>query len=111
MSDSDDDVPKLSSESLAALKEFYEEKKEREEQMSMLVEKTNRSDEQRDINITFEEDWVSKFLLQFLRKLYVLTLLSFFQQLSQFWYDTETIEKFVKGMYFFYFSNFYKYSN
>lgn len=77
MSDSDDDIPQLSSTSLAALQEFYAEKKEREEKISRLIETANDPEKQCDIkdSITFEEDW----------------------QLSQFWYDDDTIDKFVQG--------------
>ncbi|EFN78067.1 N(6)-adenine-specific DNA methyltransferase 2 [Harpegnathos saltator] len=69
MSDSDDDRPRLSLDTLAALAEFLEEK---EEQGGFL---TPISEENQITSFIFDEDW----------------------QLSQFWYDDRTIEAFVKG--------------
>ncbi|XP_013170861.1 PREDICTED: protein-lysine N-methyltransferase n6amt2 [Papilio xuthus] len=62
--DDDDDVPRLSAETFAALQEFYAEQKKREEILSKL-EADNKLGEK----IIFEENW----------------------QLSQFWYDEETV--------------------
>ncbi|KAJ6662275.1 hypothetical protein lerEdw1_012438 [Lerista edwardsae] len=61
MSDSDDDVPQLSSETLAALQEFYTEQRERED--TKTTERFNNN-----FLGLIEENW----------------------QLSQFWYDKET---------------------
>ncbi|XP_046492679.1 EEF1A lysine methyltransferase 1 [Neodiprion pinetum] len=70
MSDSDDEMPQLSSASLAALQEFYKEK-EAQENMLKSIHGENES-----THITFDENW----------------------QLSQFWYDDETVNSFVKGV-------------
>ncbi|XP_012232053.1 EEF1A lysine methyltransferase 1 isoform X2 [Linepithema humile] len=67
--DSDDDQPRLSSSTLAALQEFLREKEERKNLLKRIAE------EDRIPNALFEEDW----------------------QLSQFWYDDKTIEAFTKG--------------
>ncbi|XP_071577474.1 EEF1A lysine methyltransferase 1 [Temnothorax nylanderi] len=70
MSDSDDDQPQLSSSTLAALQEFLKEKEERENLLKRI------SEEDRILPDTpFDEDW----------------------QLSQFWYNDDTIETFVRG--------------
>lgn len=67
MSDSDDDQPQLSSDTLAALEEFL---KEKEQNLLKCI-----SDNYQVAHGLFDEDW----------------------QLSQFWYDDKTIEAFVKG--------------
>ncbi|XP_067010570.2 EEF1A lysine methyltransferase 1 [Anabrus simplex] len=63
MSDSDDDIPQLSAETLAALKEFYDQKFEKEEMLKAALENSESIDD-----LEFDEDW----------------------QLSQFWYDDNT---------------------
>ncbi|KPJ17016.1 N(6)-adenine-specific DNA methyltransferase 2 [Papilio machaon] len=65
----DDDVPRLSAETFAALQEFYAEQTKREEILSKL-EADNKLGEK----IIFEENW----------------------QLSQFWYDEETVQALVR---------------
>ncbi|KAL6268826.1 hypothetical protein P5V15_001950 [Pogonomyrmex californicus] len=70
MSDSDDDPPRLSSSTLAALEEFLKEKEERENLLKSRISKEDQIP-----STPFDEDW----------------------QLSQFWYNDETIEAFVKG--------------
>ncbi|XP_013135479.1 PREDICTED: protein-lysine N-methyltransferase n6amt2 [Papilio polytes] len=67
--DEDDDVPRLSAETFAALQEFYAEQTKREEILSKL-EADNKLGEK----IIFEENW----------------------QLSQFWYDEATVRTLVK---------------
>ncbi|XP_075983241.1 EEF1A lysine methyltransferase 1 [Anticarsia gemmatalis] len=69
-SDSDDDVPTLSAETLAALKEVYMEDQARQALLAKMV------DDKEALNkaILEEEDW----------------------QLSQFWYDDATIQSLVK---------------
>ncbi|XP_011173472.1 EEF1A lysine methyltransferase 1 [Solenopsis invicta] len=69
MSDSDDDQPQLSSSTLAALQEFLKEKEERENLLKRISEEDQVPD------TPFDEDW----------------------QLSQFWYNDDTIEAFVQG--------------
>ncbi|XP_012542260.1 EEF1A lysine methyltransferase 1 [Monomorium pharaonis] len=69
MSDNDDDRPQLSSSTLAALEEFLKEKKERENLLKRISEENQVPD------TPFDEDW----------------------QLSQFWYNDDTIEAFVRG--------------
>ncbi|XP_076392913.1 EEF1A lysine methyltransferase 1 isoform X2 [Megachile rotundata] len=64
---SDDDL-QLCPTTLAALNEFLQEKEERENQLKQNLESQT-------LNITFDENW----------------------QLSQFWYDDETINTLVKG--------------
>jgi len=51
--DSDDDQPRLSLSTLAALEEFLKEKEERENLLKRI------SEEDRIPNTLFEEDWVS----------------------------------------------------
>lgn len=68
MSESDDDDLQLCPTTLAALNEFLKEKEERENQLK-------RISENQSLDISFDEDW----------------------QLSQFWYDEETTDTFVKG--------------
>lgn len=51
--DSDDDQPRLSQSTLAALQEFLTEKEERENLLKRI------SEEDRIPNTLFEEDWVS----------------------------------------------------
>lgn len=55
MSDSDDDQPRLSSSTLAALQEFLKEKEERENLLKRLGSKENQI-----LDIPFDEDWVSE---------------------------------------------------
>ncbi|OXU30096.1 hypothetical protein TSAR_004185 [Trichomalopsis sarcophagae] len=69
MSDSDDDVPQLNPDTLAALNAFYQEREEREKQFKAALEQNENQD------ATFDEDW----------------------QLSQFWYDEETISTLTQG--------------
>lgn len=69
MSDSDDDQPRLSWTTLAALEEFLKERSERENLSKCVSEKSRLP------SAPFDEDW----------------------QLSQFWYDDETTETFVRG--------------
>ncbi|XP_015589435.1 EEF1A lysine methyltransferase 1 [Cephus cinctus] len=69
MEENDEDMPQLSSSTLTALQEFYKEREERENQLKNIVEHNQTLD------VTFDEDW----------------------QLSQFWYDDETVETFIKG--------------
>ncbi|GBP32383.1 EEF1A lysine methyltransferase 1 [Eumeta japonica] len=64
-----DDIPQLSAETFAALQEFYAEQRKREEIFSKL-----ESDNKLNENILFDENW----------------------QLSQFWYDEQTIQSLVK---------------
>ena len=68
MSDNSDDDLQLCPTTLAALNEFLNEKEEREKQLKHNLESQT-------LNITFDENW----------------------QLSQFWYDEETINTLVKG--------------
>ncbi|XP_029038985.2 EEF1A lysine methyltransferase 1 [Osmia bicornis bicornis] len=68
MSDNSDDDLQLCPTTLAALNEFLKEKEEREKQLKHNLESQT-------LNITFDENW----------------------QLSQFWYDEETINTLVKG--------------
>ncbi|CAH2044792.1 unnamed protein product, partial [Iphiclides podalirius] len=65
----DEDVPTLSAETFAALQEFYAEQQRRQEILNKL-EAENKLNQ----NIIFEENW----------------------QLSQFWYDEETVQKMVR---------------
>jgi len=69
MSDSDDDVPQLSSETFAALQEFYNEQSEKEARLKSALTETNGD------TIPIDEDW----------------------QLSQFWYDERTVDTLVKA--------------
>ncbi|XP_011500102.1 PREDICTED: N(6)-adenine-specific DNA methyltransferase 2 [Ceratosolen solmsi marchali] len=71
MSESDDDIPRLNSATLAALNEFYQEKEERENKLKHAIEQS----ENKNCDIIFEEDW----------------------QLSQFWYDEKTILSLTRG--------------
>ncbi|KAH0568209.1 EEF1A lysine methyltransferase 1 [Cotesia glomerata] len=71
MTDSDDEVPQLSGAALAALEEFYAERREKEEQINKTL--TNVNNQTPDI--VFDEDW----------------------QLSQFWYDDETVDTITKA--------------
>jgi hypothetical protein len=50
----DDDMPRLNADTLAALKEFYEEREERENKLKSAVEQK----ENKKYDIVFEEDWV-----------------------------------------------------
>lgn len=68
MSESDDDDLQLCPTTLAALNEFLKEKEERENQLKQISE-------DQPLEVSFDEDW----------------------QLSQFWYDEETTDTFVKG--------------
>ncbi|XP_034186975.1 EEF1A lysine methyltransferase 1 [Osmia lignaria lignaria] len=68
MSDNSDDDLQLCPTTLAVLNEFLKEKEEREKQLKHNLESQT-------LNITFDENW----------------------QLSQFWYDEETINTLVKG--------------
>lgn len=52
MSDSDDDVPQLHPDTLAALNEFHREKEEREKQFQAALEQNENED------AAFAEDWV-----------------------------------------------------
>ncbi|VEN52040.1 unnamed protein product [Callosobruchus maculatus] len=61
----DDDVPQLSAETFAALQEFYLEQENRNKQLEIAV-----PTEGGDGDVTIDENW----------------------QLSQFWYDNDTIE-------------------
>ncbi|KAK0182294.1 hypothetical protein PV327_000446 [Microctonus hyperodae] len=72
MTDSDDDSPQLCQSTLDALHEFYKEREKRELEIAEVL-KYEHKNEMPDVN--FEEDW----------------------QLSQFWYDDETVENIVKG--------------
>ncbi|XP_064073965.1 EEF1A lysine methyltransferase 1 [Vanessa tameamea] len=65
----DDDVPTLSSETFAALQEFYAEQRKRQEILENLESKQQLTE-----NIIFEENW----------------------QLSQFWYNESTVQALVK---------------
>lgn len=56
MTDSDDEVPRLSGAALAALEEFYAERREREEQINKTL--TNVNNQAPDI--VFDEDWVNR---------------------------------------------------
>lgn len=53
MSESDDDTPQLSAHALAALQEFYNEQKEKEEQLQIAQEKGDVK------HLDLGEDWVS----------------------------------------------------
>ncbi|XP_031827563.2 EEF1A lysine methyltransferase 1 [Nomia melanderi] len=68
MSDSDDDDLQLCPTTLAALKEFLQEKEERENQLQCFSENQT-------LNVSFDENW----------------------QLSQFWYDENTTDTLVNG--------------
>ncbi|XP_059468475.1 EEF1A lysine methyltransferase 1 [Neocloeon triangulifer] len=68
---SDDDEPQLSAATFAALQEFYNEEKERQDKVAKILESVN--DNKQDIP-QFQEDW----------------------QLSQFWYDDETADRLAK---------------
>ncbi|XP_020299146.1 protein-lysine N-methyltransferase n6amt2 isoform X2 [Pseudomyrmex gracilis] len=68
MSDSDDQ-PQLNSSTIAALEQFLRDKQERENLLKHMCEKDQTLD------VLLDEDW----------------------QLSQFWYNNETIETFVRG--------------
>ena len=63
----DDDLPTLSAETFAALQEYYDEEKQREDQRSCTTSATSAPKSMAD----FAEDW----------------------QLSQFWYDEATASK------------------
>ncbi|CAH0386375.1 unnamed protein product [Bemisia tabaci] len=66
MSDGEDDFPKLSTDTLKALQEFYDDKAEKDRKLNeQLIDGENPSG-----SFDFDEDW----------------------QLSQFWYDEDTIE-------------------
>ena len=54
MSESDDDVPQLNPDTLAALKEFYHEREERENKLKAILETKDSV----NIDVDFEEDWV-----------------------------------------------------
>lgn len=54
MSESDEDVPKLSSATLAALKEFYQEKEDEEKKFNTISVESETTN-----SITFGENWVS----------------------------------------------------
>lgn len=54
MSDSDDDQPRLSSSTLAALEEFLKEKEERDNSVKYI------SEEDQILDTPFDEDWVSE---------------------------------------------------
>ncbi|GLV46648.1 uncharacterized protein CBL_11509 [Carabus blaptoides fortunei] len=68
MTDSSDseDLPQLSSETFTALQEFYNEQEQREAKLNGILASPQNGDE----NTLFEEDW----------------------QLSQFWYDDDTVD-------------------
>lgn len=68
MTDSDDDVPALSRETLAALQSFYKEKEAQEQQLTEAVQRGEVD------KVSLDEDW----------------------QLSQFWYNEETAERLAK---------------
>ncbi|XP_063984735.1 EEF1A lysine methyltransferase 1 [Diachasmimorpha longicaudata] len=76
MTDSDDEVPQLSAATLAALQEYYTECQERDDQIHQIMndDHINLRQDETD-NVIFGEDW----------------------QLSQFWYDDETVDALVKG--------------
>ncbi|XP_011312689.1 N(6)-adenine-specific DNA methyltransferase 2 [Fopius arisanus] len=76
MTDSEDDVPQLSASTLAALQEYYTEFQERQDQLTKMMTKGRVNLEENDIdNLNLSEDW----------------------QLSQFWYDDETVDVIVRG--------------
>ncbi|XP_065349746.1 EEF1A lysine methyltransferase 1 [Cloeon dipterum] len=64
---SDDEEPQLSASTFAALQEFYNEEKERQDKLQRILESTRDAQELPQ----FQEDW----------------------QLSQFWYDDETADR------------------
>lgn len=53
MSESDDEIPQLSSHALAALQEFYDERRQRDEKLNLSLQ----SSENVKI-VEFEENWV-----------------------------------------------------
>ncbi|KAJ8977909.1 hypothetical protein NQ317_012410 [Molorchus minor] len=65
----DDDVPQLSAGTFTALVEFYKEQNERENRLKLVNSETSLNE---DLN--FDENW----------------------QLSQFWYDEETVDVLIK---------------
>lgn len=52
-SDDDDDIPRLSAETFAALQDFYVEKEKRQ----VILDNLKQDDKLKE-NIVFEEDWV-----------------------------------------------------
>lgn len=55
MNESDEDIPQLHPDTLAALNEFYLEKEEREAKLKTTLEQNNSENNQ---IVDFEEDWV-----------------------------------------------------
>lgn len=55
MTESDDDEPRLSGSTLAALQEFYKEREERENELKKVIDEQNGS----AADVSFDEDWVS----------------------------------------------------
>jgi hypothetical protein len=54
MSDSEDQFPRLSTETMAALQEFYIQKAEKDEKCRTILERKDIS----PLNMQFDEDWV-----------------------------------------------------
>lgn len=85
--DSDDDIPQLSSETFAALQEFYKEQENREEKLKNILNSTQKND-----NLTFDENWVNLLITKIVNVFFPCI---FLQQLSQFWYNLNTTETLV----------------
>lgn len=63
MSDSEDDCPRLSTEALQALQEFYVQQAENDEKLRSLLEGKEVSPQ----NIQFPEDWVCMYSILWLK--------------------------------------------